>query len=122
MCLLPRAACAEIVGEVADLLIRCSAIRHVLCGAIVGDDLVLSARTEQDGPHATVLLQKTLEGLGGGGGHACRAGGKIAGVGHGEKTAYALQQELLTRWLAACGATGQSPRPLVPRWEIMANL
>src|SRR4029077_21275397 len=35
LCLLPRAECAEIVGELADLLIRCRDIQRVLTGAVV---------------------------------------------------------------------------------------
>jgi nanoRNase/pAp phosphatase (c-di-AMP/oligoRNAs hydrolase) len=124
LCLLPRAYGAEIVGEVADLLIRCEAVRRVLCGAAVGDDLLLSVRTRPDGDNATALLQATLAGLGSGGGHACRAGGKIAGVGHlpGSKITHDLEADLRARWLAACGVQDQSGRPLVPRWEIMDNL
>lgn len=121
-CLLPRASGGEIVGEVADLLIRCEAVRHVLCGAVVGDDLLLSARTAPASDDATALLQATLQGLGGFGGHACRAGGKIAGVTHGPQSVFELQTELRARWLAACGADEESGRPLVPRWEIMENL
>ena len=42
LCLLPRAAGPEIVGEVADLLIRCESVWRVLCGAVVHGDLILS--------------------------------------------------------------------------------
>ena len=74
LCFLPRANCAEIVGEVADLLIRCTDIRRVLCAALVNGDLLLSARTEGDSDSAASLLQATLNGIGGCGGHAHRAG------------------------------------------------
>ena len=51
----------------------------------LGNDLLISARTQPGHGSATKLLQTTLEGLGGAGGHAHRAGGKISGVGHTTK-------------------------------------
>jgi nanoRNase/pAp phosphatase (c-di-AMP/oligoRNAs hydrolase) len=122
LCFLPRASGAEIVGEVADLLIRCEGIQQVLCGAIVGSDLVLSARTERDCGSATKLLSTTLEGLGGAGGHAHRAGGKITAVGRGVKIAEELYDELRRRWLKACGVTRRRGTRLIPKREIVENL
>jgi nanoRNase/pAp phosphatase (c-di-AMP/oligoRNAs hydrolase) len=107
ICYLPRAAGAEIVGEVADLLIRCEGIRRVLCAALVHDDLLLSARTRRGSGSAVRLITTTLEGLGGAGGHAHRAGGKITGVGHGARFARRLYDDLRHRWLAACNATNK---------------
>jgi nanoRNase/pAp phosphatase (c-di-AMP/oligoRNAs hydrolase) len=86
LCLLPRAHGPEIVGEVADLLIRCEGVHRVLCGAIVHDDIVLSVRTSRQSEEiAAELVRKTLAGLGHGGGHRHRAGGKIPGLGRGPK-------------------------------------
>jgi nanoRNase/pAp phosphatase (c-di-AMP/oligoRNAs hydrolase) len=120
-CLLPRAHGPEIVGEVADLLIRCEAIKQVLCGAVVHDDLVFSVRTEHDGPDAAQLVQATLEGIGNGGGHRHRAGGKIPGLGGGEKIAEPMQDVLRQRWLAACNVDGPGER-LIAVQDIVENL
>lgn len=122
LCLLPRASGPEIVGEVADLLIRCEAIKRVLCGAVVQEDLVLSVRTAQDGEDATKLLHRTLEGIGKGGGHLHRAGGKIPGRGLGRDLSEVLRTELPERWLAASGATGTQGAYLIARREIVENL
>ncbi len=122
LCLLPRANGPEIVGEVADLLIRCEGIRRVLCGAVVHDDIVLSVRTERDGEDAAALVRNTLEGLGYGGGHRHRAGGKIPGQGRGHAVVEMLQDELLTRWLIACGIDKHRGRHLIARREIVENL
>lgn len=122
LCFLPRASCGEIVGEVADLLIRCNGIRRVLCGAIVGGELLFSARTEKNADNAVRLLQATLEGLGGCGGHAHRAGGSIAGIGQKTKITEDLHDELRSRWLAACGVDRRRGRRLVARQEIVGNL
>ncbi len=115
-------ATGEIVGEVADMLIRCQGIRRVLCGAVVGNDVLLSVRTKKDCQHAAKLLETTLEGIGGGGGHAHRAGGKIPNVGARSKVGEDLENELRTRWLTACGVDRQRGTRLVARREIVENL
>jgi nanoRNase/pAp phosphatase (c-di-AMP/oligoRNAs hydrolase) len=122
LCLLPRASGPEIVGEVADLLIRCEGIRRVLCGALVNEDIVLSARTRPDGEDAAALVRSTVEGLGYGGGHRHRAGGKIPGRGRGPVVLELLQDELLSRWLIACGIDHQRGHHLIARREIVENL
>jgi nanoRNase/pAp phosphatase (c-di-AMP/oligoRNAs hydrolase) len=122
LCLLPRANSAEIVGEVADLLIRCQVIKRVLCGAVVRDDLLLSCRTERDGEDAAKLVRRTLNGLGQGGGHRHRAGGVIRDVGPGSRIGKDLQEEIRDRWLAACGVDWRLEAHLIGRYEIVANL
>jgi len=122
LCILPRASGPEIVGEVADLLIRCKGVRRVLCGAIVGEDMLLSARTEKDCGSAAKLVQRTLEGLGRGGGHAHRAGGKIANVGRGAKIRDALYDNLRERWLTACGVNRRRGTRLIAKRAIVENL
>ena len=56
-CLLPRASGAEIIGEVADLLVRGEGIWRVLCGAVVRDDLLVSVRTQHKQDDATELVR-----------------------------------------------------------------
>ena len=122
LCLLPRAAGAEIVGEVADLLIRYRRVHRVLCGAVVGKDLFVSVRTDSDTDGAVELVQATLEGIGSGGGHVHRAGGKVSGVGGGSPIKGDWQQELRRRWLAVCNVEGKQGRRLVAKREIINNL
>jgi len=122
LCLLPRAAGAEIVGEVADLLIRCESIWRVLCGAVVQGDLLLSIRTERDEDDAAELARSTLQGLGQGGGHRHRAGGKIPGSSAGRKITEEIQDDLRNRWLDACKVDRQRGTRLVPLREIVENL
>ncbi|MHC4615008.1 MAG: DHH family phosphoesterase [Planctomycetota bacterium] len=113
-CLLPRARSAEIVGEVADLLIRCEAVRGVFCAALVARDLVVSVRTKQGGLNAAKLVRETLSGLGGAGGHAHRAGGKIPAASLDDTVGQALEGELRRRWLAACKVGTPTGTRLVP--------
>ena len=122
LCLLPRAAGAEIVGEMADLLIRYRRVHRVLCGAVVGKDLFVSVRTDStDTGSAVELVKATLAGIGSGGGHVHRAGGKVSGLG-GLSIRGDWQQELRRRWLAVCNVEGRHGRRLVARREIISNL
>jgi nanoRNase/pAp phosphatase (c-di-AMP/oligoRNAs hydrolase) len=102
-CLLPRAAGPEIVGEIADLLVRCQGLRSVFCAAVCDGNLVVSVRTDNHGDNATDLLRSTFAGQGGCGGHAHRAGGEIPHVGNDLQAAAGLCRELTARWLKACG-------------------
>jgi hypothetical protein len=121
LCLLPQAEGAEIVGELADLLVRCRGIHRVLSGALVNGDLVVSVRTERSDDIAARLVQTVLDGLGSGGGHVHRAGGKVPCVGsasiHDE-----VKREIRDRWLATCGVTESPGKPLISRMEILTNL
>jgi nanoRNase/pAp phosphatase (c-di-AMP/oligoRNAs hydrolase) len=121
ICFLPRAAGAEIVGEVADLLIRCEAINRVLCGAVIGSDLLVSARTSPGYGNATDLLVETLDDLGGAGGHSHRAGGKISHVDQKRKE-NEVQDDLRSRWLAACDVDRKRGTRLIAKREIVGNL
>lgn len=116
-CLLPKASGAEIVGEVADLLVRCEGVDRVLCGAAVGGDTLVSVRTTQAGGHATTLVRRALGELGKGGGHARRAGGKIPR--HADAD---LIDKVRAQWLSACAAESRRGRRLVPKRDIVAGL
>lgn len=122
ICFLPRATGAEIVGEVADMLVRCDEIRCVLCATILYGDLLLSARTQPGYGSATNLLVTTLDGIGGAGGHEHRAGGKITGVGEDPEVVETLHDDLRKRWLNACGIKQQSGSRLIAKREIVENL
>ena len=122
MCFLPRATGAEIVGEVADLLVRCRGVRRVLCAAVINNDLLVSARTVRGSGNAATLLKVTLNGLGGCGGHTHRAGGKVPNVGRGRKTVDGLHEVLRSRWLNACAVDRRRGTRLVARREIVENL
>lgn len=121
VCFLPRITAPEIVGEFADLLIRCDGLQYVLCGSRVGDDFLLSARSKGGERTALSLLNQTLRGLGDSGGHLHRAGGKIclptSGMDSDE-----LEHELRTRWLDACGSSIRRGQRLVGRKEITRRI
>lgn len=121
-CLLPQAAAAETVGEVADLLIRGMETKRVLCAVVMNDQLLVSVRTDRDDEDSARLVQQTLLGWGRGGGHQHRAGGKVSSLRQLNLGGKKLRNELLARWLVACGSDASSPSWLVDRGEIARNL
>ena len=121
VCFLPQAQSAEIVGEVADLLLRCETVTAVLCAARCRGDILLSVRTAHDSPRSAVeITRRILEGLGRGGGHTHRAGGAIRKVTEGD--AAAVTRELKNRFLAAWGAEPAREERLVPKDAIIRCL
>src|SRR5262249_31271055 len=122
LCLLPKASGPETVGEVADLLIRCEGVSRVLCVGAIEDDLYVSVRTRRDDERAVDLLQKALDGIGGGGGHTHRAGGKVVGITSGGRMSQSLEQQLQDRWLNACEEKTRRAKRLVSLREIVENL
>jgi nanoRNase/pAp phosphatase (c-di-AMP/oligoRNAs hydrolase) len=121
LCFLPRASGPEIVGEIADLLIRCEGIHRVLCGAAVGSNLILSARTTRNGGDVLPLLRATLQGFGSWGGHKHRAGGKVTSVSGDGRGGELLFATLKSCWLAACELDHRPGIPLVRGREALLS-
>jgi len=119
VCFLPQTGSAEIVGEVADLLIRCTEINRVLCGAVVDNQLIVSARTSAIGGDAVRLLSPTLKGLGHWGGHPNRAGGRIVATGDDSRSTQQTLDEVKARWLQACGVHGVRGTRLVTKRDVL---
>lgn len=122
LCFLPRAGGSEIIAEVADLLIRHRDLTRVMVGGVVGGDLLVSVRAKAGSGDASDLVAKSLKGLGHGGGHRQRAGGKVSNIARGERVSEDLQSELRNRWLGVCGVDAQRGSRLVPKREILENL
>lgn len=122
VCFLPRADGAEIVGEVADLLVRCSTVHRVLCGAVIHGDLLISARSQFASDSAVRMIGETLNGIGGSGGHAHRAGGKILRVGENATAIERVCNQVRDRWLAACRVERKRGTRLLAKHEIVQNL
>ena len=122
LCFLPKAQGPEIVGEVADLIARCDGVERVLCAALVDHDVALSVRTGKVSGSAAELVQQVVDGIGHGGGHQHRAGGKIPEVDTSAAGIEQLFQVLRSRWLAACGIRRQRGRRLVAKREIVEHL
>jgi nanoRNase/pAp phosphatase (c-di-AMP/oligoRNAs hydrolase) len=122
VCFLPQASGTEIVGEVADLLIRCEGVHRVLCGAAIGNDLIVSARTTSQGGDVLPLLRSTLNGFGNWGGHKHRGGGKIPCVSADGKARDLLLGTVKECWLAACEVDRQRGTRLVRKQAILEGV
>lgn len=122
VCFLPKAEGADIVGEVADLLIRCDTVSRVLCGAVIDGSLLLSARTQYAENSAVQMIEKTLDGIGGSGGHAHRAGGKITHVGDTASSIEKICNQVRDRWLDICDVGRKRGTRFIAKREIVQNL
>ena len=120
-CVLPQAEGAEVTGEFADLLIRCDDVRRVLCAAVIDDAMVLSVRVSDDDEDAGALVQAVLDGLGHGGGHAHRAGGKIPDLAE-RRLVENVEEDLRGRWLRACCRLRRQGEELVADVSCLKNL
>ena len=120
VCFLPSASGPEIVGEVADLLIRCDCVNRVFCAANVDRSVMISVRTDDGGGEAATLLRQSLNGMGYSGGHGQRAGGRI--IGDEATLTDERIAKLRKRFLAACGVDEKRGVRLVPRRTILESL
>ncbi len=120
ICFLPSCQSIEVVGEVADQLLRCEGIERVLCGAVRDGRMVFSARTGAAGGNAAHLLERTLRRQGSCGGHIHRAGGFLILKGAGSQQD--VESRLRSRWLVACGIAQQRGTRLVAKREILKAL
>ncbi len=82
----------DMVGEVADLLVRREGIHYCLCIADHGDRLLLSMRSRNSDCDMGVLMRKVVKGLGAGGGHHTFAGAQVLCEGKSD----AQKKKLLT--------------------------
>ena len=120
LCLLPQAEGPEIVGELADLLIRCDGVKRVLCGAAIDGGVTISVRTARDCCDAGQLVRRVLNGIGTGGGHHHRAGGRIPHLdGHIPES---LVEDIRTRWLTACHIDRERGTRLITLHELIEHL
>ncbi|MCB0345815.1 MAG: DHH family phosphoesterase [Bdellovibrionales bacterium] len=122
ICFLPTASGPEIVGEIADMLIRAEAIDSLMCSAVLGESVVVSTRTTTAGGNSLELTRKALSGLGYVGGHERRSGARIALEHATEKLTESLQHDLRQRWLDACKVSATRGKRLVAKRAILENL
>jgi nanoRNase/pAp phosphatase (c-di-AMP/oligoRNAs hydrolase) len=106
LCSLGRTGSAEMVAEVADLLLRMEGVRAVVCGGLVGTSYYVSVRTEPGGD-AWGLIRAALEGEpGSSGGHGSVAGGSIQLDAADSRALRRLERRLERNVLRAMGVSG----------------
>jgi hypothetical protein len=108
LCSLGRTTSAEMVAEVADLLLRMEGVRAVFCGGLVGQSYCVSVRTEVGGD-AWRLIKAGMEGEeGSSGGHGSVAGGSITLESADSRTLRRLERRLERNVLKAMGVSGSN--------------
>lgn len=106
LCSLGRTTSAEMVAEVADLLLRMEGTKAVFCGGLVGQNYYVSVRT-QTGGDAWALTKAGMETENGScGGHGSVAGGSITIDCADSRTLRRLERRLERNVLKAMGVSG----------------
>ncbi|MBL9078134.1 MAG: DHH family phosphoesterase [Planctomycetes bacterium] len=112
LCSLGRTPSAEMVAEVADLLLRYEGAKAVFCGGLVGTNYHVSVRTEIGGD-AWRLIRASMDGEAGScGGHGSVAGGAIQLDTADARTLRRLERRLERNILKAMGMAGTNPAAL----------
>jgi nanoRNase/pAp phosphatase (c-di-AMP/oligoRNAs hydrolase) len=105
----------DMIGEVADLLLRHEAVDWVMCYGFSDGQLLISFRTQDNRLDAGQVAQSVVYKLGTGGGHASMAGAQIplwAGKQATSKSA-SIERLIRTRFLKALGIKTRKALPLV---------
>lgn len=107
LCSIGRTPSAEMVAEVADLLLRMDDVVTVFCGGLSGNTYYLSVRTEVGGANAWNLIRAAMEGeVGSFGGHGSVAGGSIVLPDGDTRTLKRLERRLERNILRSTGEEG----------------
>ena len=106
LCSLGNTTSAEMVAEVADMLLRMEGTKAVFCGGLVGQSYYISVRTETGGD-AWRLIKAGIETEEGScGGHGSVAGGSITLDCADSRTLRRLERRLERNVLKAMGVSG----------------
>jgi nanoRNase/pAp phosphatase (c-di-AMP/oligoRNAs hydrolase) len=115
LCSLGRTSGAEMVAEVADLLLRMEGVRAVFCGGLVDQSYYVSVRTEPGGD-AWSLIRDAMDGENGTcGGHGSVAGGTITLSPADSRTLRRLERRLERNILRGMGVSGANAAMLGDR-------
>lgn len=105
----------DMMGEVADLLLRHERLSWTLCYGAYGGRILLSLRTQDTQQRADEVIRRIVRGIGTGGGHASMAGGQIP-VRPNERSTPSrtrLAQMVAKRFLEALKIQNRRARPLI---------
>lgn len=106
LCSLGQIGSAEMVAEVADLLLRMEGIRAVFCGGLVGCSYYVSVRTEPNGDAWKLIADALKSEKGTFGGHGSVAGGSITLPCGDTRTLRRLERRLERNILKSVGVEG----------------
>lgn len=101
---------ADMLAEVADLLLRLEGMRAAVCYGITGERILLSARSLDGRTNTAMRMKRVVAQLGSGGGHHTMAGGQIPLNGDPEARLALVYARILEAF-----APGAKPAPLTHR-------
>jgi nanoRNase/pAp phosphatase (c-di-AMP/oligoRNAs hydrolase) len=104
---------ADILGELADLLLRHESTTWVLCLGDVGDMIWLSLRTSHAGADAGKVMERLVAGIGTGGGHETSGGGQVLLGNVDRSKTNALRRKIRDRFHRAAGAAKGRSKKLI---------
>jgi nanoRNase/pAp phosphatase (c-di-AMP/oligoRNAs hydrolase) len=106
---------ADMIGEVADLLLRHEEVDWVMCYGVCSGRILISFRTQDSSLDAGDVARKVVDKLGTGGGHEHMAGGQISLLAAKRSMRKYLRIKGLIRgrFLNALGIRTRKGRPLV---------
>lgn len=117
-CIVSKLGCVDnpdMIGEVADLLLRYEGVDWSMCYGFHGRKILLSLRTQDTRRHAGKVAGQIVQGIGTGGGHAAMAGGQIPlrdGV-NAEAQQNKIERLILHRFLDSIEVRSRRGRRLV---------
>jgi nanoRNase/pAp phosphatase (c-di-AMP/oligoRNAs hydrolase) len=103
----------DILGEAADMFLRCEGVEWTLCSGTHQGKLWISLRTSQNKIKAKEVMQKLVFRLGTGGGHETSAGGQVVLAKDTRQERESLQKTIRDRLFHEIGVSKQQPRKLV---------
>lgn len=113
LCSLGRTGSAEMVAEVADLLLRMQGAQAVFCGGLVESTFYVSVRTELGPCDAWTLIRDAIDGEQASfGGHGTVAGGSIQLGSADGRALKRLERRLEKNILRSMGMEGATPTGL----------
>jgi nanoRNase/pAp phosphatase (c-di-AMP/oligoRNAs hydrolase) len=106
---------ADMLGEIADLLLRTEETKWALCYGICHRKLWLSLRTSEPGTNAGAFMHRLVGRLGTGGGHNVAAGAQIPLANESWVERNRLESLIIQRFLHLTGGREQRGQRLIPR-------
>ncbi|MBN2020069.1 MAG: bifunctional oligoribonuclease/PAP phosphatase NrnA [Sedimentisphaerales bacterium] len=105
----------DMIGEVADLLLRHEQVDWAMCYGFYDDQLLISLRTQDYALSAGDVARNIVQKLGTGGGHARMAGGQIPLRANERSTPKCarLERAIRSRFLKSIGIKTRKGRPLI---------
>ena len=103
----------DMIGEMADLLLRHEQVIWTLCYGFYGGKMLLSVRTEDPNKRADTVMRHIVQRLGTGGGHPAMAGGQIPLKKDAHYSRPKLERLIKRRFLQVLGLTNRTGKKLV---------